>query len=53
LGGDEAVINQARIAVALANKAYTDSGINLQMNLMAVRKVRGEGSGKGWGRGDT
>jgi hypothetical protein len=47
VGGDGEIINQARIAVALTNKAYFDSGINLQLNLMAVRKVRGRWLGGG------
>ena len=54
-GGDQVLTNQARLSVAMANKAYADSGIGLQLNLLEMRKVRGGrgegGEGGGWRRG--
>lgn len=38
-GGTEAILAAARNAVALTNKAYVDSGINLQLRLLDIKPV--------------
>lgn len=40
VGGVEAMNAKARENIARTNKAYADSGVNVQLNLVGVRQVR-------------
>jgi hypothetical protein len=48
-GGDEAIINQARISVAMTNKAYVDSNVNVQINVLDIRRVQYTETADVWG----